>query len=58
MENATAAEKQYQTATLFLFLEEEMKTALQVFYHILFDANPKSIGGVLPDEDFITQNKS
>ena len=52
MENATAAEKAIPNCNIVFISGEEMKTALQGFYHILFDANPKSIGGVLPDEDF------
>lgn len=52
MENATAAEKAIPNCNIVFIPGEEMKTALQGFYQILFDANPKSIGGVLPDEDF------
>ena len=52
MENATAAEKAIPNCNIVFISGEEMKNALQGFYQILFDANPKSIGGVLPDEDF------
>ncbi|MGI6679192.1 MAG: ABC transporter substrate-binding protein [Dehalobacterium sp.] len=31
---------------------EEMKTSLNNFYQILFAANPKSIGGQIPDDNF------
>ncbi len=30
----------------------EMKTGIKQFYQVLFDANPKSVGGSLPDDDF------
>lgn len=30
----------------------EMKAGIGQFYQVLYDANPKSIGGSLPDEDF------
>lgn len=52
MENTTAAEKAIPNCNIVFISGEEMKNALQGFYQILFDANPKSIGGVLPDEDF------
>ncbi|HHX68089.1 MAG: ABC transporter substrate-binding protein [Miniphocaeibacter sp.] len=31
---------------------EEMKTKLKPFFEILFDANPESVGGKLPDDNF------
>lgn len=30
----------------------QMKTSLQTFYNVLFAANPKSIGGAMPGDDF------
>ena len=30
----------------------KMQTAIEPYYQILFDANPKSIGGAIPDADF------
>ena len=35
----------------FLYAQEE-KTGLNNFYKILFDSNPASIGGKLPDDAF------
>ena len=32
--------------------DEEMKTALSEYLQILFDQNPKSVGGALPDDGF------
>lgn len=32
--------------------DHEMKTRLEEFYRILFEQNPKSVGGALPDESF------
>lgn len=34
---------------------EEMKQTAQGFLQVLFEANPKSVGGALPDEDFYYQ---
>ena len=31
---------------------EQMKTQILNFYQVLFDANPKAIGGAIPDDDF------
>ena len=52
MDNAAAAEKAIPNCNIVFISGEEMKNALQGFYQVLFDANPKSIGGVLPAEDF------
>ena len=52
MDNAAVAEKAIPNCNIVFISGEEMKNALQGFYQVLFDANPKSIGGVLPDEDF------
>ncbi|WP_167956950.1 ABC transporter substrate-binding protein [Anaerosporobacter faecicola] len=36
-----------------VFIEgEEMKAKLEGYYSVLFDQNPKSVGGTLPDESF------
>lgn len=52
MDSAAAAEKAIPNCNIVFVSGEEMKTALQGFYQVLFYANPKSIGGGLPDEDF------
>ena len=31
---------------------EEMKAQIAPFFQVLFNANPKSVGGQLPGEDF------
>lgn len=52
MDSATAAEKAIPKCNIVFIANEDMKTALQGFYNVLFQANPKSIGGALPNEDF------
>ena len=52
MDSATAAEKAIPNCNIVFIANDEMKNALQGFYQILFEANPKSIGGALPNEDF------
>lgn len=42
--------KAIPSANLTFLTGEEMKTALNTFYSILFEANPASVGGKLPDE--------
>ena len=34
------------------FIRPEMKTVLETYYQVLFDADPASIGGALPDASF------
>lgn len=52
MDSAAAAEKAIPNCNIVFIANDEMKNALQGFYQILFEANPKSIGGALPNEDF------
>ena len=52
MDSASAAEKAIPNCNIVFLSGQEMKTALEGFYNILFTANPKSIGGALPNEDF------
>lgn len=52
MDSAAAAEKAIPNCNIVFLGGQEMKNALEGFYTILFDANPKSIGGALPDEAF------
>ena len=51
-----AAEKAIPNCNIVFIANDEMKNALQGFYQILFEANPKSIGGALPNEDFYYTN--
>ena len=34
---------------------EEMKKALEQYYQVLFESNPKSVGGALPEEGFYAE---
>ena len=52
MDSATAAEKAIPNCNIVFIDGTEMKMALEGFYNILFTANPKSVGGTLPNEDF------
>ena len=52
MDSAAAAEKAIPNCNIVFVSGEEMEQALTGFYHVLFEANPKSIGGALPNEDF------
>ena len=52
MDSASAAEQAIPNCNIVFLSGQEMKTALEGFYNILFTANPKSIGGALPNEDF------
>ena len=49
-EKVAAAALPYCQVTLIA--GEEMKTALSEYLQILFDQNPKSVGGALPDDGF------
>ena len=52
MDSAVAAESAIPNCNIVFLSGEEMKNTLEGFYRILFEANPKSIGGGLPNEDF------
>lgn len=52
MQNATAAEKAIPNCNIVYIDGEEMKETIQSFYQVLFEANPKSVGGKLPDDSF------
>ena len=46
------AEKAIDSAALIFIAGERMPVVLKDYYQILFDADPKSVGGKLPGEDF------
>lgn len=46
------AKKAIPNASMVCIKGEEMKTKTTPFLQILFDSNPKSLGGALPGEDF------
>lgn len=47
---AAVAEKAIPSCNIVFMEGEEMKAAAAGFFQVLFDANPKSVGGTLPDE--------
>ena len=49
---AAVAEKAIPFCNIAYLDGEEMKTAAQAYYQILFEQNPASVGGTLPGEDF------
>lgn len=53
--NAKIAEKAIPTSNIVYIDGEEAKKVLEGFYKVLFDFNPKSLGGKIPDESFYYQ---
>lgn len=53
--SAAMAEKAIPNCNIVYVDGNEMKTKAQELFQVLFEANPKSIGGKLPDEDFFYQ---
>ena len=49
---AAVAQKAIPTCNICLITGEEMKSSLTALYDILYAANPASIGGALPADDF------
>lgn len=49
---APVAQKAIPTCNICLITGDEMKTTLTALYDVLFAANPASIGGALPADDF------
>ena len=52
MGSAALAEKAIPNCNIVFMEGDEMKQAAAGFYQVLFDANPKSVGGKLPDDAF------
>lgn len=50
-EKAPVATKAIPNCNIKFVKGEQMKSALETFYKVLFEANPKSVGGKLPAED-------
>ena len=46
------AEKALPRCNLTFLFGADVKPAIEGYFQVLFDANPKSIGGKLPDDDF------
>ena len=49
---AAVAEKAIPGCNVTYLDGEEMKGAMEGYLQVLYDANPKSVGGKLPDDDF------
>lgn len=52
MASAAAAEKAIPNCNIVYFDGKDMKAMLSNFYKILYDANPASVGGKVPSDDF------
>ena len=50
--NAAVAEKALPSCTLVFIAGDDMQAQAAPLYQILFSANPKSVGGKVPDEAF------
>ena len=50
--SAAIAKKAIPTCNLCFITENEMKTNVNGYFTVLFNANPKSIGGKMPADDF------
>lgn len=55
MANAKAAEKAIPNCNIVYLDGQQMKEDSQTFFDVLFEANPKSVGGKLPDDEFYYQ---
>ena len=51
---AAIATKAIPDSNLIFVSGAEIKTEIEGYFQVLFDANPKSIGGKMPQEDFYT----
>lgn len=49
---AAIAKKAYPNCNIVFITGDEMKASLSAFLKVLFEANPASVGGALPDDDF------
>ena len=49
---APVAKKALPNCNIVAISGDEMKTDLAGYLQVLFDANPKSVGGTMPDDDF------
>lgn len=52
MPSAAAAAKAIPNCNIVYIDGDEMKATIEPFFNVLFEANPKSIGGAFPDENF------
>lgn len=54
---APVAKKALPNCNIVAIAGDEMKTDLAGYLQVLFDANPKSVGGTMPDDDFYYTQK-
>ena len=54
---APVAKKALPNCNIVAIAGDEMKTDLADYLQVLFDANPKSVGGTMPDDDFYYTKK-
>lgn len=52
MPKAAVAAKAIPNCHIVFITGEEMKTQIEPFFEVLYNANPSSVGGALPDDDF------
>ena len=52
IEKESIAQKALPYCSIVYIDGEEMKSALSGYLHVLFEQNPKSVGGALPSDDF------
>ena len=57
IEKAPVAAKALPYCNIVCIAGDEMKTALSGYLQVLYDANPKSVGGALPADDFYYTGK-
>lgn len=50
--DAAVAEKAIPACNIVCVTGDEMKTALSGYFQVLFDQNPKAVGGKMPGDDF------
>ena len=56
--SAAIAEKAIDKCNIVCYRDEAMRTAAEAMLQVLFDANPKSVGGALPGDDFYYNEKA
>ncbi len=50
--NAAVAEKALPFCNIAYYEGEEMKSVIEGYFEVLYQQNPNSVGGKLPDDDF------
>ena len=52
MAKAALAQKALPECNIVFVTGDEMRTALETYFQVLYDADPSSVGGALPDDGF------